>query len=288
MHPLLSDLESAVRAAAMYLIDVAASKEEARSWIKPDGSLLLSLDLACDKILVDKLLDVAPIVSEERVVTHHLIDSDEDYLVIDPIDGTAACKRFLRTLGGQVGFGPLVGLVSKRRVEMAVFYQVPHRTLFTAIRGQGVRAVALPNPATPAPRFQTRPRLRGSPATQLRESVMLYFMGQGREGPVVESLKLSGAVENAYRFGGFANDCARLAQGLEDLQLQLSVKPWDFAATLFAQEAGFVTVMDPFGRRVAYDEWDIAEENPVLVAPPHLIEGFLAAVVNARAEVMKE
>lgn len=282
MHPILADLESAVRAAAVYLIEVAASKEEARAWIKPDGSLLLSIDLACDKILVDKLMGVAPIVSEERGATHKLIESDEDYLVIDPIDGTSACKRFLRTLGGQVGFGPLVGLISKRRVEVAVFYHVPHRTLFTAIRGQGVRAVLLPNPALPAPRLQTRPVLRGSPATALRESVMLYFMGQGREGPLVESLKLSGTVENAYRFGGFANDCVRLAQGLEDIQFQLSVKPWDFAATLFPHETGFRTLMDPLNRRVAYDEWDIAEENPVLVAPPSLMDELLTIIDRAR------
>jgi fructose-1,6-bisphosphatase/inositol monophosphatase family enzyme len=282
MHSLLSDIENAVRAAASYLIEVAASKEEARAWIKPDGSLLLSLDLACDKIIVDKLLGVLPLVSEERGATHDLISSDEDYLVIDPIDGTSACKRFLRTLGGQVGFGPLVGLISRRRVEMAVFYQVPHRTLFTAIRGQGVRAVTLPDPALAAPRFQTRPRLKGSSASMLRESAMLYFMGQGREGPLVEALKLSGAVENAYRFGGFANDCVRLAQGFEDVQFQLSVKPWDFAATLFPHETGFTTLMDPLNRRIPYSDWDIAEENPVLVAPPTLISDLIAAIDKAR------
>lgn len=282
MHPLLPDIENAVRAAASYLIEVAASKEEARAWIKPDGSLLLSLDLACDKILVDKLFGLLPLVSEERGSTHDLIHTDEDYLVIDPIDGTSACKRFLRTLGGQVGFGPLVGLVSKRRVEIAVFYQIPHRTLFTAVRGQGVRAVTLPDPAVPPPRFQTRPRVRGSAASVLRESVMLYFMGQGREGPLVEALKLSGTVENAYRFGGFANDCVRLAQGLEDIQFQLSVKPWDFAATLFPHETGFTTIMDPLNRRVPYDQWDIAEENPVLVAPPGLVDELVAALDRAR------
>jgi fructose-1,6-bisphosphatase/inositol monophosphatase family enzyme len=104
---------------------------------------------------------------------------------------------------------------------------------------------------------------------------MLYFMGQGREGPVVESLKLAGSVENAYRFGGFANDTVRLAQGFEDIQLQLSVKPWDFAATLFPQESGFKTIMDPFRNRIRYEDWVIAEENPVLVAPSGLMDELL-------------
>jgi fructose-1,6-bisphosphatase/inositol monophosphatase family enzyme len=295
MHPLLSDLESAVRAAASYLLEVAASKEEARAWIKSDGSLVLSLDLACDKILVDKLIDCAPLMSEERTDTHKLIQGGATTcIVIDPIDGTSACRRFLRQHGGQVGFGPLVGVIEGGRVTAAVYYNVPTRTLFSAVRGKGARSISLPDPGMVAPRFEARKRLQRASPAKLSDAVALHFLGRGGEGPIIEYLKVEGLIDNAYRFGGFANDCTRLAQGLEDLQLQLSVKPWDFAATLFQHETGYDITMDPFGTvlhpasaderqsgpicGVAYDQWQVQMENPVVVAPPYIMPEFLSRI----------
>ena len=81
-----------------------------------------------------------------------------------------------------------------------------------------------------------------------------------------------------YRFGGFASDCARLAAGLDQIQIQFSVKPWDFSATLFSREVGLQIVCDPLGKRVMFDDWRIAPENPLISCPPLLVDELLKVI----------
>jgi fructose-1,6-bisphosphatase/inositol monophosphatase family enzyme len=71
-----------------------------------------------------------------------------------------------------------------------------------------------------------------------------------------------------YRFGGFANDCARLAQGFEQMSIQFSAKPWDFSAVLLAAEAGLEVWLDPLGRRVPFSDWRISSDNPTIIVQP--------------------
>jgi hypothetical protein len=75
-------------------------------------------------------------------------------------------------------------------------------------------------------------------------------------------------VETAYRFGGFANDCQRLACGFEQLQIQYTVKAWDFSATLFESEAGLDVWCDPLGKGVSYADWKVRLLNPIIAAAP--------------------
>jgi fructose-1,6-bisphosphatase/inositol monophosphatase family enzyme len=93
---------------------------------------------------------------------------------------------------------------------------------------------------------------------------MLFFISQFGEASVVEYLRKQNAIENIYRFGGFASDCARLAQGYEQIQIQFAVKPWDFAAVLLAAEAGCEVFCDPLKRRVPLKQWRIEHNNPVV------------------------
>jgi fructose-1,6-bisphosphatase/inositol monophosphatase family enzyme len=88
----------------------------------------------------------------------------------------------------------------------------------------------------------------------------------------MQHLRNLNAVENMYRFGGFANDCARLAQGFEQLSIQFSVKPWDFPGVLFPLEAGLEAWADPLGRATPIPEWRIAPNNPMYIIQPSIRE----------------
>jgi len=105
---------------------------------------------------------------------------------------------------------------------------------------------------------------------------MLFFISTQGEAAVVEYLRKRNAIENIYRFGGFANDSARLAQSFEQIQLQFLVKPWDFTAVLIAKEAGCEVFCDPMKRRVPLADWRMEANNPVVVLPAGTSREFFA------------
>ncbi len=265
---LMPQIEAAVLAAGLQMLKTMASPEALKVWRKPDQSLVLNLDLESEQILLSKLKGVLPIVSEEDPSTHHLIESHGDYLLLDPLDGTTSCKRFTNQVGGQLGFGPLVGLALGGIIEAAVFFHLPRRTLFTAIRGQGTWICPLENGTVDS---KQRTHLSPPLPNAIEDSAILFYPGSSGELKLIDYLRSRDMVENAYRFGGFANDCTRIASGFEQLHVQMSVHPWDYSAVLFAAEAGSGVLVDPLGNCIRSTEWKIAKSNPVLIGPPALL-----------------
>lgn len=278
---IFSAMEEAALLAAQHLIKAGHATETVRSWRKGDNTWVMSLDLECEKIILEKLTLLAPALSEESDQTHAILGSPNPYFVIDPVDGTTACKRYLTSRGGQVGFGPLIGYVEEGRLRYSVFYNVPYRTLYSAVRGEGAYSYYSEHADLLPPPVPERPRLKLAELPTLEDSVALFFMGRGGEGRIVSELKVGGKIDNAYRFGGFANDCSRLARGLEDIQIQFAVKPWDFAATLLSIEAGLSVVLDPLGTPTPFHEWKISMENPLVTAPAKTIEALVEFVREA-------
>ena len=112
----------------------------------------------------------------------------------------------------------------------------------------------------------------------LRESAVLYYPGKLGEMDLVKTLRERDIVENVYRFGGFANDCTRLARGFEQLHVQLSLKAWDLPAALIAIEAGHAAIMDPNGKRIPFADWEVADVNPLLLAHAKVIDEVVKKV----------
>lgn len=270
---LIQVVEEAVLDAAQSLLEAAASGAALEVTVKADHSLVMNLDLECQRRILARLGGRYPVVAEEDESSHQLIERAESFFLVDPLDGTTSCKRFLGQWGGQVGYGPLVGCVLDGQLSLASFYSVPHHRLFTAVRGAGVYVseVAFSGVATP----QERRRLQPPACTELHQAGVVFLLGKEGEARVAELLKRSNAVENLYRFGGFANDCARLAQGFEQVCIQFSVKPWDFSAALLAAEAGLEVWVDPLGQRKPLSEWRIAANNPVCIVHPGIREQLL-------------
>jgi fructose-1,6-bisphosphatase/inositol monophosphatase family enzyme len=116
------------------------------------------------------------------------------------------------------------------------------------------------------------------PCNALTQAGVLFLLGHHGESRIMQHLKELNAVENMYRFGGFANDCARLAQGFEQISIQFSVKPWDLPGVLLPLEAGLEVWMDPMNRRVPLAEWRIQSNNPMYIVHPGVRDEFFSKV----------
>jgi fructose-1,6-bisphosphatase/inositol monophosphatase family enzyme len=279
---LVTRIESAVLQAAHYLVQASTSGQRPDVQIKADQTMVMNLDIESQSRILSVLGKELPIVAEEDEASHTLIDGNGSYFLVDPLDGTTSCKRFLGQVGGHVGYGPLVGYVENNQLTAASFFNVPQRALLTAVRGEGCY-ICKPD-LTNHTSAETAPRtkLTAEPVPSLDCAGMLFFISKMGEANIVHHLKLRNAVENLYRFGGFANDSARLAQGYEQVQLQLLVKPWDFSAVLLAHEAGYEVVVDPMGKRVPLSEWRMQANNPILSILPNLKDEFFAHLAELK------
>ena len=259
---IVEQIEGAVLDAAGYLVAAMESGAQIETTLKADKTQVMNLDLESQRRILARLPNTYPILAEEDESSHTLIEAGGSYFLVDPLDGTTSCKRFLGKLGGQVGYGPLLGFVKDNVLSVAAFYNIPQRKLFTAVRGEGCWVTTIEEPS--ALRIEGRKRLQPTSCNTLAGAGVLFFIGKHGESPVVQHLRNKDALENLYRFGGFANDCSRLAQGLEQVSVQFTVKPWDLSAALLASEAGLQVYLDPLRRKVPLAEWRIEANNPLI------------------------
>jgi fructose-1,6-bisphosphatase/inositol monophosphatase family enzyme len=260
--PIVDEIEGAVLDAAGYLVSSLASGDAIKATLKPDHTLVLNLDIESQRRILQRLGGSYPILAEEDESSHGLVERGGTYLLVDPLDGTTSCKRFLGERGGQVGYGPLVGFVKDDVLSVASFYNIPQRKLFTAVRGEGAWVVETSGGVL-EPEAK-RERLLPASCSKLIQAGVLFFIGKNGESEVVQHLRNENALENLYRFGGFANDCSRLAQGSEQLSVQFTVKPWDLSAALLAEEAGLEVIVDPLRRKIPLASWRIETNSPLI------------------------
>jgi fructose-1,6-bisphosphatase/inositol monophosphatase family enzyme len=275
-HSIVQTVEAAVLDAGRYLDEAGRSGAALEVTVKADHTLVMNLDVESQRRVLSRLPAGHPVVAEEDESSHGLINSAGSYFLVDPIDGTTSCKRFFGQSGGHVGYGPLVGYVHDGQLSVASFFSVPHGTLLTAVKGLGTY-ISTPD-LSAAHTVGTRERLLPPGCSSLVQAGVLFFVGHNGETRVMQHLKNHNAIENMYRFGGFANDCARLAQGFEQMSVQFSAKPWDFSAALLAAEAGLEVWLDPLGRRVPLNEWRIEANNPSIIVQPGIRDELFTLV----------
>jgi fructose-1,6-bisphosphatase/inositol monophosphatase family enzyme len=271
-------IEKAVLHAASHLLEASKNNAKIQVKSKPDYTIVMNLDLECQKKIKEILDGSIPVLAEEDESSHNLIGQEVDYFIVDPIDGTASCRRYLGIEGGQIGFGPLAGLVEKGKVRIAVYFNLPNKTLYSAIYGEGSYAVTM-EPSSALPELSERRKLFIKTAYELNQSAILFYPGSMEELRAIMHLRTHGLVENTYRLGGFANDSIRLAENFEQIQLQCRVKAWDFPATLIAKEAGLKVILDPFNKKIEFEDWVIKSDNPVLIAHEKVITTLLDNLV---------
>ena len=260
----------AALAGALQLLKMIDEKEPISHEVKADNTLVLNVDLALQKVILKSLAGES-IVSEEMPETHALIGTDASYFLIDPIDGTTSCKRFFAETGTQVGFGPIVGFVREGRLLGVAFYNAPMRKLFVAEQDKGCWAKEIAFAEGKLVNEGIYERLSPEFPDSLAECGVLFFVGLNGELEAIEKLKRANAAENFHRFGGFANDCSRLAKGFEQVQIQYSAKAWDLPAVLLASEAGLAVHVGRGKVQGEISKWQVASNNPVCIAPPKLL-----------------
>ena len=174
--PIVDEIEGAVLDAAGYLVSSLASGDAIKATLKPDHTLVLNLDIESQRRILQRLGGSYPILAEEDESSHGLIESGGTYLLVDPLDGTASCKRFLGERGGQVVYGPLVGFVKDDVLSVASFYNIPQRKLFTAVRGEGLGVVETRGECL-SPR-QKRERLLPASCSNSSRQGCSFFIGK--------------------------------------------------------------------------------------------------------------
>ena len=269
-------VETAELDAGRYLDEAGRSGAALEVTVKADHTLVMNLDVESQRRVLSNLPAGHPVVAEEDESSHGLIHSAGSYFLVDPLDGTTSCKRFFGQRGGHVGYGPLVGYVHEGQLSVASFFSVPHGRLLTAVKGLGTYISSADFSADHT--IGTRTRLSPAGCSSLVHAGVLFFVGHNGETRVMQHLKNNNAIENMYRFGGFANDCSRLAQGFEQMIVQFSAKPWDFSAALLAAEAGLEVWLDPLGRRVPLNEWRIEPNNPSIIVQPGIRDELFALI----------
>lgn len=276
IEPVLVRMELAVFAAAQHMLRAFQSRRSLAASRKADSSVLTILDLESQDLIRAILGSDIPVIAEEDPATHSLTTRSEFFL-IDPLDGTSACKRFPGIQGGQVGYGPLVGYSRDRLLVAAVYANIPERKLYTAVRGGGAYQVSLENWSSQS-RLAERQSIFCSEQRPLIESAALFYPGLKGEIPALEKLRTRLEIETTYRFGGFANDCVRLALGLEQIGIQFSLKAWDLSAALIPAEAGLRVVLDPLGQMIDLKDYQITPHCAVLISQLHSSEAVLRAI----------
>ena len=279
MEEILRKIESAILKATKYIINFAETDQKPTVSYKNDGTICLDLDVNSQEIIKEALSSLnIPIIGEEDENSHKNINSEDPYIIIDPIDGTASCRRYLRKIGGEIGFGPMAGLVIGGKVQNVCYSNIPTRTVYSAIKNSGAYSVPFQEKL---PSINSRTVLAGGKMNlPLTESACLFLAGLKGELQAIEKMKRNLVIENYYRIGGFANDCSRVAVGYEQMQLQFSVKAWDFPATLLLVEAGYEVTVDPLKSCTIYDDWKIQAENPVFAGMFGVFEGSIKGLLR--------
>lgn len=273
---LIEQIESAALEAALLILEKLDPARSLSSWRKSDDTLVTEADIESQALLVSLLKDKLPLVCEEDPLSHRLIDQEKNYILIDPLDGTTSARRFGAAIGGQVGYGPIIGLVLNSRLAASVFVNIPSRRGFLAIKGMGCESFSLDGHGS------DRQAVMKVPVCPMERSAMLFYAGKHGELEALSVLRKQSALENYYRFGGFANDAVRIAQNLEQIQLQFSVKAWDLPAALIPYEAGCRVVIDPLKEFTDLADYRPRLENPLILGQPALVEEILLILRSSR------
>ena len=191
---------------------------------KSDGSIVTEADLKMQEGLRAALAGFAPgirLLGEEMdaATQQAVIDSDDDYWCLDPLDGTNNFHH------GVPLFSVSVALISRHRVRMGMVYDPIRGEMFSALEGDGLRinGAAADKPVQP---------------TEIGRCIASVDFKR-LQLPLKEHLVRRMPFKSQRNVGSCALEWAWLAAGRIQLLLHGGEKFWDYAAgTLLTAEAG--------------------------------------------------
>ncbi len=219
------------------------------------------MDGRAEELIVGRLLAAFPddgILAEERGAQ---AGRSGRRWIIDPLDGTTNYAHGLPV------YAVSIGLVVERRVELGVVYDPSRDELYVGERGHGAtvndRSLAVSATAT-----LDRSLLATGFPSNIRET---------RDTNLREYAAFALCCRGVRRMGSATLDLAWLAAGRFDAFWELSLGPWDVAASsLFIEEAG--------GRITSLTGGPLDLDAPAVVASNGRIhEAVLAVLAEVRA-----
>ena len=230
------------------------------------GDLVTNADLAIQTRLFEGLHDLLPnasLLGEE----HTTQAWSEDTWVVDPVDGTT------NMVHGFPHAAVSIALFRSGEPHMAIIHNPFSQSTYFATSGSGsfVRDHRSNKPDR---------RLRASLTRQLQSSLVSFGLPYDRsEADMVFATmsRIFDRCQDIRRTGSAALDIAFVAQGRLDAHVELSLRPWDVAASgILLTEAGGV-VTDWAGRSIC---WSEGLESSSVLASNSMIHKELLALLG--------
>jgi 3'(2'), 5'-bisphosphate nucleotidase len=253
----LDELTAIVSRAAAAIVAIDRSDPGTRH--KADNSPVTAADEASEAVILDalsRLVPDLPVISEEAVARGHIPALGENFILVDPLDGTreyvAGRDEFTVNVAIVIGRVPLIGIVAAP----------PLGLIWRGIDGRGAQRLRLrpgsgPAEASEIASIRTRPR----PAHGLVAAVSRsHFDPQSQA--FLDRLPVGGKIV----CGSSVKFC-RIAEGQADVYPRLAPTcEWDIAAGHAVLAAAGGAVRGPDGAPLVYGQVENAFHVPGFVA----------------------
>lgn len=222
-----ADVMEIVRQAGQLTVEMQQQAARAFNTKANAYDLVTEADVACEKLLREKLTGLDPAIGFWGEESNQPPDT-ELYWLVDPIDGTTNYASLLPW------WAVNVALYRREEPLLAVTLQLPWGELYWAEAGRG---------AWLCPPGSGEERLRVNGANSLADGVVAtgfpYTRGDGVDDNRPEHDRLLPLCRDIRRMGSAAIDMAYVAAGYFSAYWERSLSPWDLGAgLLLVREAG--------------------------------------------------
>jgi 3'(2'), 5'-bisphosphate nucleotidase len=227
---------------------------------KSDGSPVTAADEAAEAVITDGLARLGlgvPVISEEQAARQRPAAAGEDFILVDPLDGT---REFI---AGRDEYTVNIGLVSGGIPTLGVIAAPALGLLWRGIAGRGAERLAFSAQAF-APQTMSAPQPIHTRPRPLRDPVVIT----SRSHLDARTLAYIDGFPGARRLAcGSSLKFCRLAEGSADVYPRLApTHDWDIAA-------GHAILLAAGGRMVAPDGSAIVYGSDDLIIPAFLAFG---------------
>ena len=257
MHPFTNTATAAARKAGRLFDQSLERLASIKITEKRHAIFVNNLSKMAEESIVTHIRKAYP---EHNILTKHMVYqvekltlnilNESDFIwVINPLDGT---ENFIRSVPY---YAISIALQIKGRLEHAVIYDLIHKEIFTASRGQGA--------------FANNKRIRVATRTKLETCVIGTGFPSHQKAVCSDFIKTFEAVFYACgdirRNGSISLDLAYVASGRLDAFWEFQLNPWKMASgILLLQEAGAL-VVDFRGAENYMKSGNVIVGNPKLV-----------------------
>ena len=272
IRKILDAMTLAARAAESVIRDGATRRSSLVWETKSAADYVTEIDVTSERVIRDLLVERLgsdlgshssglPVLGEESWKDEPVPDGLT--FVVDPLDGTT---NFLH---GLPAYSVSIAALMDGEPLVALVLDIPHNTLFTAVRGAGAFSNGMP--------------IHVSTITEPARALIATGFPFGDDADTVRYARhfvpVAEQAAGIRRVGSAALDLAWVAAGHFEAFWELSLSPWDIAAgILLVREAGgLVTTLDGISAGI--------HSSPIVAGNPAMHSWLLDVLQRADADV---